>query len=371
VDSSEVEDVTTELYQRRDQMVGRLAPFLGRMVRREHFSLPGDINEKSRVLVVDSGDLTELLFFAPVMNHLKRRHPGMRVTMLVREGNGELVRTLGHINELISYQPEHLSIFSSTYLNLLRRVKSRHFDAVFLLGREFNFARSMVTLYSRARLRVGFTQTFTYPFLNCEIRTSSEPMYEAPRALSFLSVLGQSPGDSVIAWKLPDNDVRWAQQMVHFRKPDKDTMLMVVDPGMGKGGHRLVESAMAHIAAEVARRNGARILLLSNNLDSRGLARFKALLPNVVLDIEPKNVKEALALLSRADLVLAGNTDYFHFAVGMRRPTIGFFTRFDASNWFPKSAPWVQIIQGMRGQQVSVDEVCSKIDTLLHFAASR
>jgi ADP-heptose:LPS heptosyltransferase len=220
-------------------------------------------------------------------------------------------------------------------------------------------------------LRVGFTQTFTYPFLNCEIRTSNEPMYEAPRALSFLSVLGQSPGDSVMAWKLPDNDVRWAQQMVHFRKPDKDTMLMVVDPGMGKGGHRLVESAMAHIAAEVARRNGARILLLSNNLDSKGLARFKALLPNVVLDIEPKNVKEALALLSRADLVLAGNTDYFHFAVGMRRPTIGFFTRFDASNWFPKSAPWVQIIQGMRGQQVSVDEVCSKIDTLLHFAASR
>src|SRR5678810_1425954 len=62
---------------------------------------------------------------------------------------------------------------------LLRRVKSRNFDAVFLLGREFNFARSMVTLYSRARLRVGFTQTFTYPFLNCEIRTSAEPTRQA------------------------------------------------------------------------------------------------------------------------------------------------------------------------------------------------
>jgi hypothetical protein len=123
----EVEHVTTELSQRRDQMVGRLAPFLGRMVRRESFSLPGDINEKSRVLVVDSGDLTELLFFAPVLNHLKRRFPGMRVTMLVREGNGELIRTLENINELISYEPEHLALFSTTYLNLLRRVKSRNF----------------------------------------------------------------------------------------------------------------------------------------------------------------------------------------------------------------------------------------------------
>ncbi|HET6349595.1 MAG TPA: glycosyltransferase family 9 protein [Candidatus Krumholzibacteria bacterium] len=360
--------MTTALTQRRDQMVGRIAPFLGRMVRREHFSLPGDINDTSRVLVVDSGDLTELLFFAPVLNHLKRRFPGMRVTVLAREGNGEMIRTIDNINELISYEPEHLSLFSTTYLNLLRRVKARGFDVVFMLGRDFSFARALVTLFSRAPLRVGFTQQFTYPFLNCEIRTSDESTYEAPRALSFLSVLGQSPGDGVMAWRLPERYARWAQQMIHFRKPDKDTMLVVVDPGMGKGGHRLVETALAHITTEVVRRNGARVLLLSNNLDAKGLARFRALLPNCVLDLEPKNVKEALALLSRADLVLAGNTDYFHFAVGMRRPTIGFFTRFDAPNWFPKSTPWVQIIQGVRGQQVSVDEVCSKIDTLLHFA---
>jgi ADP-heptose:LPS heptosyltransferase len=349
-------------------MVGRLTPILGRLVRRESFCLPGDVNDQSRVLVVDSGDLTELLFFAPVLNHLKRRFPGMRITVLVRQGNGELIRTLEPISEMISYEPEHLSLFSTTYLSLLQRVKGRCFDVVFLLGREFDFARSLVALFSRARLRVGFSQKFTYPFVNCEIRPSGQGQYEAPRALSFLSVLGQSPGDSVPAWKLPDADVRWAQQMIHFRKPDKDTMLIVVDPGVGKGGHRLVDTALAHLATEVARRHGAKLLVLSNNLDGKGMARFRALLPAGVMDLETRNVKEALALLSRADLVLAGNTDYFHFAVSMRRPTIGFFTRFDAANWFPKSAPWVQIIQGVRGQQVSVDEVCSKIETLLHFA---
>ncbi len=154
--------------------------------------------------------------------------------------------------------------------------------------------------------------------------------------------------------------------MIHFRSPNKETMLIAVDPGMGKGNHRLVETAMAHIANEVARRHGAKLMLLSNNLDAKSMARFRTLLKGSLMDIEPRNVKEALALLSRASLVLAGNTDYFHFAVNMRLPTIGFFTRFDAANWFPKSTPWVQIIQGVRGQQVSVDEVSSKIDTLLH-----
>lgn len=358
----------TTLTDRRDQMVGMLAPILGRMVRRESFSLPRDINNTSRVLVVDSGDLSELLFFAPVLNHLKHRYPGMKFTVLVRRGNGELLRTLEQISEIISYEEDQLSFLSSAYFALLKRIKGRGFDIVFLLGHEFSFPRSMVALYSRARMRVGFSQKFTYPFVNCEIRSSGHQQYEGPRALSFLSVLGQSPGDSVPAWRLPETDARWAAQMIHFRKPDKDTMLMVVDPGVGKGHHRLVDTAFAYIANEVARRHGAKVMVLSNNLDPKGMARFRSLLNADVIDVEAKNVKEALALLSRADLVLAGNTDYFHFAVGMRRPTIGFFTRFDAANWFPKSTPWVQIIQGVRGQQVSVEEVCSKVDTLLHFA---
>jgi ADP-heptose:LPS heptosyltransferase len=360
---------TSTLTERRDQMVGMLAPILGRMVRRESFSLPRDINNTSRVLVVDSGDLTELIFFAPVLNHLKHRYPGMKFTVLVRHGNGEMLRTLEQISEIISYEEDQLSFLSTAYLALLKRIKGRGFDVVFLLGREFSFTRSMIALYSRARLRVGFSQRFTYPFVNCEIRPSEQSQYEGPRSLNFLSVLGQSPGDSVPAWRLPETDARWASQMIHFRKPDKDTMLLVVDPGVGKGRHRLVDTALAYIANEVARRHGAKVLALSNNLDAKGMARFRSLMNADVIDLEPKNVKEALALLSRADLVLAGNTDFFHCAVGMRRPTIGFFTRFDGSNWLPKSIPWVQIIQGVRGQQVSVEEVCSKVDTLLHLSA--
>ncbi|HEU4364678.1 MAG TPA: glycosyltransferase family 9 protein [Candidatus Krumholzibacteria bacterium] len=356
---------TTTLTHRRDRVVEMLTPLLGRMVGHEPFSLPADINDSSRVLVVDSGDLTELLFFAPVLNHLKRRYPGMRITVLVREGNGELIRTLEPISEMISYEPEHLSLFSSTFYALLRRIRGRGFNVVFLLGHEFSFARSLAALVSNARLRVAFSQRFTYPFVNCEIRANGDGQYEAPRALSFLSVLGQSPGDNVMAWRLPEADVRWATQMIHFRRSHGDGMLIAVDPGMGKGNHRLVDTAMAYVASEVARRNGGKLLLLSNNLDGKAMARFRSLLKGSLVDIEPKNIKEALALLSRADLVLAGNTDYFHFAVSMRRPTIGFFTRFDGPNWFPKSAQHVQIIQGVRGQKVSVDEVCSKIDTLL------
>jgi ADP-heptose:LPS heptosyltransferase len=347
-------------------MLGFITPLLGRMVGDEAFSLPGDITGRSRVLVVDSGDLTELLFFAPVIGHLKHRFPGMRISVLVREGNGELIRTMDQIDEMISYEPEHLSLISTTYLSLLRRLRSRSFDVAFLLGREFSFVRSLAALMSGAAVRVGFSQQFSYPFVNCELRRAQTSTYEANRMVAFLNAVGLAPGDNLPAWKLPKSDGRWADQLIHFRNPGRDSMLVAVDPGVGKGQHRLVSKSFAFMVEQICRHFPSRVLVVSNNLDARQLAAFRDGLDVDLIDLEPKNVKEALALLSRADLVLAGNTDYFHFAVSMRLPTIGFFTRYDTDNWIPRSTPWVQIIQGVKGQKLSLDEVFSKIDTLLH-----
>ncbi len=357
------------LTPRRDALAGVLAPLIGRMAPTGAFALPRDVAESARVLVVDSGDLTDLLFFAPVIHHLKYRFPGMRISVLVREGNSELIRTMEPISEMVSYEPEHLSPTSTTYFSLARRLRARRFDVVFVLGREAGLARTALAMATRARVRVGWAQRYGWPFLNCEIRRRDDGGYEAPRATSFLTALGLSPGDALRGWRLPDADVRWAAQMVHFRKPERDVRLIAVDPGVGKGRHRLVDRSLAAVVDHVASRIPSRVLVLSNNLDARGLARFRGLLRAEALDIEPGNVKEALALLSRSDLVLAGNTDFFHFAVSMRRPTVGFFTTYDTPNWYPSGTPWVQIVQGETGRRLSLDEVFSKVETLLSGAA--
>jgi len=360
----------TRATARKDKVIRLITPMLGKMAPSRPFALPRDISNESRVLIVDSGDLTELLFIAPVIKELKSRYPGMRVSVLVREGNGELIRTMDQISEMISYEPEHLSLMSTTYYSLLRRLKSRDFNVVFLLGREFSFARSLISLFTKAGLRIGFTQEYTYPFINCELRTTNGSGYEGRRIQGFLSALGMSVDRALPDWRLPAQDLRWANRMIHFRKPEKSEKLIAVDPGVGKGNHRLVEKTFAHLVNRIASRFFCKILVISNNLDPKGLQRFKSCLDVDLVDLEPKNVKEALALLSAADLLLSGNTDYFHFSVSMKLPTIGFFTRHDTNNWFPKGTPWVQIIQGVKGQKMSVEEVYSKIDTRLHLTGS-
>jgi ADP-heptose:LPS heptosyltransferase len=277
---------------------------------------------------------------------------------------------MDQISEMITYEPEHLSLASTTYFSLLKRLKSREFNVAFLLGREFSFARSLLALLTRARVRVGFRQDFTYPFINCELRRADENRYESQRAVAYLTALGFGTGESLPGWRPPEADVRWARQMIHFRKPGGDEKLIAVDPGVGKGNHRLAERSFSQIVSQISARYPSKVLVLSNNLDDKALERFKSSLNADLIDLTPKNVKEALALLSRADLLLAGNTDFFHFSVGMRLPSIGFFTRHDTQNWFPKSTPWIQIIQGVKGQKMSLDEVFSKVETLFHLTGA-
>jgi len=355
-----------------ERMIGMLTPLLGKMATNEPFTLPADISNDSRVLVIDSGDLTEILFFAPILTCLKDRHPGMRVTFLVREGNSELVRAMPQISEMISYESNHLSLTSTTYLALAKRIRDKEFGVAFLLGTEFNLARAALALATKAKVRIGFATERTFPFINCEIRLASETAYEASKSRAILPALGLTVFDNMPSWKLPDQDLRWAKQMVHFHKPEKDVLLIAVDPGLGKGKHRLVDDSFAYLVKQLSRRMNCKILVLSNNLDKKRLDKFRGNLDGQSLfGVAPKNVKEGLALLSCADLLLSGNTDYFHFAVSMQTPTVGLFTRHDTANWFPKGTPWVQILQGVKGQRLSLDEFNSKIDTLLHLARVR
>jgi len=350
-----------------ETMLELLGPILGRVARNDAFSLPGDIGNHSRVLVIDSGDLTEILFFSPILTRLKESYPDMRVTFLVREGNSELVRSMPQVSEMITYEPEHLSLTSTTYFSLVRRVRARDFNVLFLLGSEFSFPRSLLALLARARVRIGYSGEHSFPFVNCEIRVTTPSLYEGAKCRGFLTAVGLGGQDNLPAWSLPEQDIRWAKQLVHFRKPEKGMKLIAVDPGMGKGQHRLVDESFMYLINQVTRRLPSKVIILSNGLDAKRLEIFRVKLRSDLFDLQPKNVKEGIALLSCADLLLAGNTDYFHFGVSMRVPTIGLFTRHDTDNWLPKGTPWVQILQGVKGQQLSIEEFNSKIDTLLHF----
>ena len=78
----------------RNLLTGIVSFLVQRVGTKRSFVLPADVAKSSKVLVVDSGDLTDLLFIAPVIKQLQERYPDKRTTILVNSSDAPVVKEI-------------------------------------------------------------------------------------------------------------------------------------------------------------------------------------------------------------------------------------------------------------------------------------
>jgi ADP-heptose:LPS heptosyltransferase len=332
--------------------------------RMRPFQLPSGIANASSLLFIDSGDVVDLLFAAPVINYFASRLPQLRTTILVRSADSELVKGLMRVNGIISYEPRQLKIFTADYLALARKLRKRKIDVVILLDRRFSLERHLLAFAIGAPVRIGFSNPLAFPFINCEIRSSGGG-YEGRRLPALLQAIGlrlENGWDSV---SLVPRDVKHARQLKHFWKPEKDLLMVGLDPSSGKAKHHVIPEIIAYLANNLASRRRVKFIIFANPWDEKLVKALAREIKGEVIDLVPANISETVALLSQCDLFIGGNTNLFHFAAALDVPTIGLFTKFDRAGWVPEGAPNVRIFHGMRGEKLSLKEFFSDVEEVL------
>lgn len=351
--------------ERGGELVPRIVSrFVKSLGKTGPFELPGGVTNAQSMLFVDSGDVVDLLFAAPVVNYFAARYPHVKSTILVRSVDAELVKGLMRVNLIISYEPKQIKLYSADYLALLRKLRGKRFGATLCLGRRFDVERHLLAFATGAPVRVGLAHPLAYPFVNCEVRVA-DGGYEGKKLTRVLPALGLrlEPGWDEIA--LVARDIQHARQLKHFWKPERDLLMVGLDPSAGKTRHHVIPEIIAYLANNLASRRRAKFVVFGNPWDDK-LARALAQdLRGEILDLKPQNPVETIALLSQCDLFLSGNTNLFHFAAALRVPTIGCFTRYDRQGWIPDAAPTVRIMQGARGEKLSLKDFFALVEEAL------
>jgi ADP-heptose:LPS heptosyltransferase len=346
-------------------IIQRMFSYVAKSVGKAHpFQLPAGIANASSLIFIDSGDLVDLLFAAPVINFFATHFPQIKTTILVRGADAELVKGLMRVNVIISYDLRQLKLYSADYLALARKLRKKKLDIVILLDRRFSFERHLLAFVTGAPIRIGFAHPLAYPYINCEVRLS-EGGYEGkkmPRILSGIGVKLEKGWDSVT---IVPSEVQHARQLKHFWKPEKDLLMVGLDPSSSKTKHHVIPEIVAYLANNLASRRRAKFLIFASPWDDKLVKNLAGELKGEVIDLKPGNPKEAVALLSQCDLFLSGNTNLFHFAAALNVPTIGLFTKFDRLSWIPEGAPNVRIFQGTRGEKLSLKDFFSIVEEVL------
>lgn len=330
------------------------------------FRLPLVGPEGGRVLFVQDGELTDLLFAAPLLTGLHQTYPRCRVSVLVREDASELIRNHPHVHDMLVYDPTRMRLASPGYYKLARALRKRGYDMVVHMGESPAPSYQLLGYLTGAPVRVGPEGDRSYPYVNCELRWNSEKSgYEARRLSEVGGLLGvHLPGD----WRgtlLTDQDIRFARQLVHFRKPRKDQILVGVDPGRGKCATRVTDRTLGYLIDAIDQQYRSKVIVLATPDEDATAVRFESLLKGERLELPRHNVKDTIALLTQCDLFVAGNTNLFHFAIALGVPTIGLFTERDDKRWVPPDQPHVSIVHGKRGAKQSLADFLGRVERLL------
>ncbi len=335
-----------------------------RMGKSRPFVLPADLINSRELLIIDSGDVTDLLFSSQLVNYFHRNHPQIAMTLIVHAPDAEIAKSVMKVKKMITYERKQMHIYNTDYMNLLKKMKKRTVDSAILLGKGFSLERYMIAFASGASIRIGFENPLAFPFLNCEIRLTEET-YEGKRMSKVLNSIGLRPDDSLDSINLSQKELNHAKQLIHFRKPEKDYLTVGIDPGRGKTKHHVIPEIIAYLANNLASRRKVKFLVLTHPWEDKLIESFIGSLKSEVIDLKPSKANETIALLSQCDLFLTGNTNLFHFAAALEVPTIGLFTKYDDQKWVPVGAPSVRIFKGMLGEKLSLKSFFSNVEEVL------
>ncbi|HZM16170.1 MAG TPA: glycosyltransferase family 9 protein [Candidatus Krumholzibacteria bacterium] len=324
------------------------------------------------MLFVQSGDLTDLLFAAPVLTGLQRTYPRCRVGVLVQEDASELIRHHPHVHDMLLYRPGQMRLAHPAFFRLVRQLRRRAYDMIIHMGESPPPSHEVLGYLSGAPVRLGPARERSYPYVNCELRWNPEKSgYEGRRLAEVCGLLGVQPEEDLRTAVLTEQDLRFARQLVHFRKPRADQLLIGVDPGKGKANTRVLDRTLAYLLHAIYQRYRSKVIVLATPEEDEAAQRFEQGLQCERIELPRHNVKDVVALLSQCDLFLAGNTNLLHFAVAFGVPTLGLFTERDDPRWTPPEAGHFSVLQGQRGTRLSLETFLAQVERLLSLPARR
>ena len=329
------------------------------------FTLPGVLSETSRILCIDSGDLSELVFHIPLIKAIRKNYPAARIDFLLPEKHQALMVPSGLVKQCIIYKESQLNPWMPAFSSLLRQLGKAQYDIAVVMSQKPAPKLELAALASGARLRLGPSHSDSWPAINFELRLpESASVYLGERIKSVGPFLGLPARDMNTRWPLPMELVRQMAQQVHFHKPNPDQMLIGVEPGVSKSGHRMKLEDIHFIVRQLSTQFVCRVVPLGQPSEAELLQKFETKLADVPLGLPRETLMDMILLLSQCDLFIAGNTDYFHFSVALGLPTVGLFSVDDDESWIPDNRKRVRVLRLDKAGKVDLETLMEAVESV-------
>ncbi len=275
------------------------------------------------------GDVTHVV---PVVRRLQEAWPATRLTWVIGRPEHKLLGDLAGVEFLVFDKRGGLR----EALALRRALRGRRFDV--LLHFQPTFRANLVSTLVPARLRLGYDRRRSKELhgLCINRRTTFVPRQHVLDAFGgYLEALGLERGAPRWDLPIPAEARAWAEAQLPGPQPT-----LAISPCSSHSLRNWSPERTAAVAAHAISRHGFRVVLCGgrSGLERETGERIRAALRAPVIDLIGRDtLKQSLALLERAHVLLAPDSGPMHFANAVGTKVIGLHAATDARRSGPYS----------------------------------
>ncbi len=291
----------------------------------------------NHILVIRTDKIGDVVLSLPVISALRNRYPESTITMMVQPGVREIVEDTPGLDSVLYDTPEDHNLRG--FARLVRIFKQGRFDAALLLHPTIRLALAMA--FAGIPIRVGTGYRLYSLLFNRRIfeHRKNSRRHEIEYNLSLAEAFGADV--SKISFRIPVSPEATDRvtDLLNEMGIDTDKPLIVLHPGSRGSALEWPRRAFGELANRLTTELNSQTILTGGKGEQGVIDDvLRTVSEKVWTLVDHLTLKELIALLEKADLVIANSTGPLHLAVAAGTSVIGIYppcTPMHARRWGP------------------------------------
>jgi ADP-heptose:LPS heptosyltransferase len=283
------------------------------------------------ILVIDFGQLGDVVMSLPALRAVRERFPHARITVAIGKPGGEIIELSGFADATIEidrvalrdgFKP--LSVWK--VIQIVKDVRQRQFD--FVIDLHSFSETNLLGFFSGARRRLfarrpgrslDFLANFNPP---PPIDRNDPKQHLVDRYLDVLAPLGIKNAPRIPKLTIRPEDDRTIDIMLRPAKADAGAPVVGLFPGAGHPGRCWPVERFAQLADSLIRNDNVRPIIFIGPEERHIIQQMRTLFPPPSVILEKLSISQLAAAQARLSVFVSNDTGPVHLAAAVGTPVV-------------------------------------------------
>ncbi len=324
---------------------------------------PPDRESVRSVLVVRPDRLGDVILSTPVYESLKSAYPSATLTVLVDRAYEGVLADNPFIDRVFAFDRRRP-------LAIAAKLWTTPFDLAFTLNKMFSATASLLTLCSRATLRVGYDFPQNAWVHHLRVPPTRKIQHEIENNLDLLRELGLSRIAQTPRLFFNRDEALKIEELFQNNRRFPERPLVLIKPGTRIEQWGWHPDKFAVLADTLLQTEKAEVFFITGPGEEPMINSMLKRMKTSPFCLPPLAIKELALAIQQSDLLVCNHTGIMHLASAVKTPVLAIFKHGEVARWGPTNTPHV-ILEERSGSTLDPDTVREGIVKLLRDTTPR